>query len=421
MQRRRTLLAISTLIITTVIGCGGGGARPGTTTSTTTTAPQPSPAPPATTPPTSTPPSATPPTSTPPGTAPGGSAAEFLYFDAFPTGNVYGYQINSSNGALTPVSGNPFTVKTDTGGSNTCTVGCDRMLLADPQGQFLFFDFTDTSNVHGVAPFAVDPATGSLKQADFHHTVGADISIDPQGRFLYVHGFVSNNNTIGGMALNRAAGTLADTLGSPYLFPGMVAYLPPGASNSFVYAVTFDAQPSIINRWAIDQNTGALAKLAGTNGATTGMIGQTLTPSGQYLYSEQQFTDTGGIIHLEIVGYRINADGSLTALSFAPQQTPDGGVAQLLMSPNGNFLYHVANSNIRAYAIDPSTGTLSLTGVFNIPNLGYVAIDPAVRLVYTAGNSIQGYTVNPTNGALTAISDATATPPETPSSMVIVK
>ncbi len=402
MEVRRALLLLSTLFFALVIGCSSNNSTPMGTTQNPTNSP------------TSTPPTSTPPT-------PAGSASEFLYFDAFPTGNLYGYQINASNGQLTPVSGNPFTVKADTGGSATCTVGCERTLLADPVGTFLFYDFADTSGVQAVAPFRVDPAAGTLTQTDFHHTVGALIGIDPQGRFIYARGFVSNKNAVGGMALDRATGTLTDTPGSPYGFPGAVAYLPPGVTNSFVYAVTFDAQPSVINGWAINQSTGGLTPLAGTSGATTGMTGQTVTPSGQYLYTEQQFTDTGGIIHFEIVGYHINADGSLTALTFPPLQTPDGGVAQLLMSPNGMFLYHVANSNIRAYAIDP-TGTLSLTGVFHVPNLGSVAIDPAVRLVYTAASdSIQGYSVNSSTGALTAISGATATPLETPSSMAIVK
>lgn len=89
------------------------------------------------------------------------------------------------------------------------------------------------------------------------------------------------------------------------------------------------------------------------------------------------------------------------------------------MSPNGNFLYHsginyAANSakEVRAYAIDQNTGSLSLTAVYtNIPfSNAPLAIDPAVKYVYiaeqsdsTGANTLAGFTVDPTTGALTPL------------------
>lgn len=403
MRRSLFLFLLTALAFAIISGCGSSS-------TTTTTTPGTSPG--------------AGPTSTPPGspTPPSGSASEFLYVNAFPTGNLYGYQIDQSSGKLTPISGNPFMVKANTGGSATCTVGCDRMLLADPAGGFLFYGFSDTSGTQAVVPFAVTPASGALTQTDFHKSIGINIGMDPQGRFVYDRGFVGSQNAVAGMAFNPSAGTLSDTPGSPYAFPGSVAFLPPAVGNSFVYTTTFDTQPALINGWAINQSTGALGTLPPTTGSTS-MDAQAITPSGQFLYVEQEFTDTGGVIHFEIVGYRLNADGSLTALSSPPQKTPDGGTAQLLMSPNGNFLFHVANSAIRVYAIDPGTGALSSTGVWGASDLGQVAIDPAVKYVYASGrNQIFAYTVNPTTGALTSLDTVfpSTSTPEQPASIAIV-
>jgi len=90
------------------------------------------------------------------------------------------------------------------------------------------------------------------------------------------------------------------------------------------------------------------------------------------------------------------------------------------MSPNGNFLCHMGINyaagtvkEIRVYAIDQNTGSLSLTAVYNdIPfNGATLVIDPAVKYVYipeasnsTPAFSRAGFTVNPATGALTPLS-----------------
>lgn len=429
MRTRIATFLISAVVLVFIIGCGSSRTTSSTTSTTTTTAPGMSPG---TTTPTSSPTTAptTSPTPAPtpsPTPTPSAAGPEFLYFNASPSGNLYGYQINMSSGALTPVSSTPTTVKANTGGSANCTVGCDRMLLADPQGKFLFFDYSDTSGVQAVAPFTVSSA-GALSQTDFHHTIGADINIDPNGRFLYARGEPNNQNAVAGMSLNRTTGTLTDTPGSPYSFSGQVSYMPPAVSNSLVYTMTYCGSLTcgpIINGWSIDQNTGALTPLptSPASGNGPGMLAQAITPNGQFLYSEQQYADSGGVIHYEIVGFRVNSDGSLTPLSFAPQQTGDNGITQLLMSPNGNFLLHVANSEIQGFAIDPATGALTPNGHYGTNNLGWVAIDPTVHYAYaSAGNRIIPFSVDPNTGVLTfqdvIIGDTTA--PETVGTMAIV-
>ncbi len=412
---RMCLPALVSLLLA-VMACGGT-ATPKPTTPSPSPTPTPSPSPS---------PIPTPSPSPSPSTTSG-----FLYFDAFPSGNLYGYRIDYSDGKLTPLSANPFKVNTGSGTNQTCTVGCDRMLLADPLGKFLLYADNEPGGTSGLVSFVVDANTGALTQADLRPPATRQISIDPEGRFIYGQGGNGQQNQLNGFSLNRDTGLLTPTAGSPYLFPGGTSYGPPGVTNAFVYAMTYCpdqpagcTQKSLLNGWAIEQTTGALTPLSSspTGGPTTLMIGQTVTPNGQFLYTEQTYADTGGTVRYAIIGYRINGDGSLTALPFPPQQTGDvGGANQLLMSPNGNFLYDVIATHIRAYAIDGGSGALSLTNVYDIPNAGWVAIDPTVKYAYISANGIQAYTVNPTSGALSPISGASVSVPEVPSTMVIVK
>ena len=157
------------------------------------------------------------------------------------------------------------------------------------------------------------------------------------------------------------------------------------------------------------------------------MQGLTVHPTGKFLYSEEMNLQS---FNYEIVGFQINADGSLTRLP-NPAQTPDTGVFQLLVSPNGNFLYHTANGVLRAYQIDQNTGALSLTGVFQA--ILNVAIDPTVKFVFSSQvmliqpgqaivqKAINVYAVDPNTGALTLIPDATVATTDTPESLAVDK
>ncbi|MGA2890893.1 MAG: hypothetical protein ABSE51_22960 [Terracidiphilus sp.] len=114
------------------------------------------------------------------------------------------------------------------------------------------------------------------------------------------------------------------------------------------------------------------------------------------------------------------------------------------MSPNGNFLYisgviypstpgGPSTNDISAYAIDPNTGSLSLTAAYtNIPST-IPTIDPAVKYVYVPESApttptgpnvytMAGFSVNPTNGALTPLpGPATALPTNPGIYMTIVR
>jgi 6-phosphogluconolactonase (cycloisomerase 2 family) len=429
-------LAISLALLLTAAGCGGGSSS--STTTTAAPAPTAPGAPPPAPPPPPTPPPPPPPTPTPTPPPVPATPTEFLYASVGQNGNIDGFKIDLSTGHLTSVTGSPFTVNVNGQPAQACTVGCSRTLTNDPLGKFLFDAFD--GQPAGVLSFKVDANSGALTQADFKTPPSNKLSTDPQGRFLYGQTENSSGAAVSAWDINRNDGTLAPAPGMPYPYAAQGdASIAPAVSNSFAYAITrcpvsgpnacsSNSPMSQINGFSIDQTTGALTQLASSpfaGGLSMGVL--SMHPSGKFLYSEELNAQT---FNNEIVGFQINADGSLTRLPNAAQ-TPDQGGPLLVVSPNGNFLYHASLGSVRAYQIDQNTGALTLTGVFQVP--GIVAIDPTVKFVFSphatviqpgqaiTQKAIDVFAVDPNTGALTAIPDATVTTTDVPESLAVDK
>jgi 6-phosphogluconolactonase (cycloisomerase 2 family) len=135
----------------------------------------------------------------------------------------------------------------------------------------------------------------------------------------------------------------------------------------------------------------------------------------------------------ELIGYTILDGNNLSFLTNGPFKTGNEPAA-LAIDPTGKFIYvtNALDSTISAFAITLANGTptvvLGVTGTqLNATDTEPVAIaiDPALgRYVYTAnylGNSVSGFRLDPTSGALTATQ---ATPyPSTgsePTALVVV-
>jgi len=116
-----------------------------------------------------------------------------------------------------------------------------------------------------------------------------------------------------------------------------------------------------------------------------------------------------------VSGYSVNAStGALTAIAGKPFATGLGPLQDVAVTPSGRFLYvtNYGSGDISGYSVDASTG--KLTPVPGSPfaagssvDLG-VAIDPSGKFLYvtlpsTPPNSVAGFTIDPSTGALTAI------------------
>lgn len=363
------------------------------------------------------------------GSTGGATGAEYLYSSAYADGdNIYGFKIDTNTGMLTPLPGSPF--MDDAGLQPGCAENCYSMdLLADPAGRFLYYR---PSNPY-IGSMKVDPATGALTEIGNASGGVNYLSVDPTGKFLYGNsggtGSGPNSNYIDGWSV-PGNGSLSATPGSPYGFPGNNSYGNPAVSNNFVFVTSyFGGGSSAIYGFSIDPNSGALTQVSSTSDGTYGAL-QVITPSGKFLYSETGYLN-GTTGDIEIVGFQVNADGSLTPISMPPQKTPDQSVTPLLISPNGKFLYEEGASALRVYTIDPNTGVLTISVTDSNYHSFDLTFDPTSQFAYaTPGTGpqnnigtdvIQGYSVNQTTGALTAITGATATLPDTPTSIAVVR
>jgi 6-phosphogluconolactonase (cycloisomerase 2 family) len=279
----------------------------------------------------------------------------------------------------------------------------------------------------------VDPATGALTEIGNAPPANeGNFKTDPSGRFLYAGGSGGGGatNSVVGWVIG-SDGKLSTASGSPYAFAGNTTYGDPAVSKDFVFITSYaGASTSTIYGFKIDQNTGALTQVSSTPDGLGGSL-SVMTPDGRFLYSENEY-QSGQYFPLQIVGYSVNADGTLTPIKMNAQQTPDQIATNLYMSPNGKFLYEMGSSAMRVYSIDANTGALTQTVTDTTNHVGgYVYFDPTNEYAYAvpaygsqnnvSGNSIQGYTVDQNTGALTPISTAKATLSNAPQTLAIVR
>jgi 6-phosphogluconolactonase (cycloisomerase 2 family) len=368
----------------------------------------------------------------------GASGSEYLYVVTSPDEVAYAYQIDSSTGALAPVSGQPFSI--DTGASpHTCNFGCYINPVADPLGRFLFYDFDEIPN-SGFGTMRVAPDTGKLSDGSISLVTSGEtgpISTDPKGRFIFGnltdYGHSSGSNQIQSYVVHPD-GHLSPAPGQPYAYGGNEAYSAPAASDNYVYVTDYNTNfphPSDLFGMSINLQAGDLKHVSTTSDGLE-PTNQAITPSGKFLYSDRDYS-TSGPVDVEIVGFKVNSDGSLTPIDQDPQKTPDQAGVGLIISPNSNFLYHVAPGDVRAYAINKDTGKLTLTAVYTDINRGggSLVIDPAVKYVYlnqttyptstSVDYNVRGFRVSPNTGELTALPDKEVSFASFPTGMAIVR
>jgi 6-phosphogluconolactonase len=184
---------------------------------------------------------------------PKGKFAYVAYANASGAGDVAGYTINGSTGALKPVAGSPFSTGSSPG-----------WMTADPNDKYLYVSNSISNDISG---FAIDAKSGALTPVPKSPFAAGDfpysVIVDPTGKFLYevnVNSFTISAYTIG-------AGGLKPVKGSPFatgLSPESVAV---DATGSFVYVADFGtnyfATGNVVG-YKIDKTTGALTRLKGS-------------------------------------------------------------------------------------------------------------------------------------------------------------
>jgi len=297
-----------------------------------------------------------------------------------------------SSGALTPVSGSPFTT---TSGVNNIAV--------NPTGTLLYASAYDSSNVGTVWAFTIAPATGVLSPVagSPYSVLPVPLSLvfNPAGSLLFVGAWESE--AIHVFSVNTSTGALTEIPNSPFPVPGGPRILAMHPSGNFLF-VANDGNNSI-DSYSID-STGNLTQIANSPDSDLNQPwGIAVSPDGNYLYA----VDESGMTAVE--GFSIASDGTLTTLPNSPYSI-GGAPLWITVDPSGSFAYSADffSNNVSGMTIDSSTGELTQmpTSPFvagsGTTSPAAVAVNSRTTLAYVAYYGINSVGVFPidTSGSL---------------------
>lgn len=349
---------------------------------------------------------------------------KFLYIPNRGSGNISAFAINPLTGALTAVSGSPFT-----SGTNTLA------LAANSAGTYLYATNPGTGSGATLSGFAINAATGALTSlagspypAGTSQYGGAPI-IHPSQNLLYVNNLM--DGTWYGYTINPTTGALTATPSSPY---AVGAYTQGGVFNSsgqYFYIPYGDAVTDVgtLAVYAVDSMTGALSLSSSALLGGNSPVAAKLHPSGNFLYVTNSSTGNLSAFSLD------SMSGAATAVSGSPYTLSTfPGFAGLHKS--GKFLYVVDRGgvppspgpgSILGYSINETTGQLTALSGFPIATGGNFAGGPAfypdgnfLTVTNNASASVGIFGINTTTGALTAAVGSPFTTPGTSPGAVVI-
>jgi len=278
----------------------------------------------------------------------------FLYV-ATDDGHIDGYRI-AADGTLPAL---PTSSVQTPSGSLAITI--------DPKGRFIYADGTD---IYG---YAIDPVTGALSAIDGPRPPGGSyVAADPTGNFVYVSG-----QGLRGYRIDPNSGALKELEGSPFgttdlpdedVVGGAIIFKP---SGDFLYTSGMQGNGAL-NGFSIDAGSGKLELVAGSPftrelDSDFNATDIAMDPKGQYLFVTSFRTS-----HLS--GFKILADGSLTAVPGPPQQTFSPYAVGV--DPSGRFVYVASDSGENGvYALARTDGRLEQ--IMNSPFM-FGALQPEV-------------------------------------------
>lgn len=174
-------------------------------------------------------------------------------------GSISAYSIDSTSGALTPVSGSPFT---------TLVNGGPFGLAVHPNGNFLYIAMAGNGATGTqVVGQMINTTTGALSPIPGSpFTVGnqpTGVTIDPAGKFLFVTNMM--DDTVSAFTIDGTSGALTAVSGSPFSTgPGSAPFLM-AVNKSSTLLFVVGANSTSISAFTIGSG-GALTSVAPLNG-----------------------------------------------------------------------------------------------------------------------------------------------------------
>jgi DNA-binding beta-propeller fold protein YncE len=282
------------------------------------------------------------------------SSTNFLFVSDYINNAVDVFSVNTTSGALTAVSGSPFTLGGGQGAEG---------VAVDPAGKFLYVTQHNDNLVFGFAIGSNGALTAVPGGAFATSTTPVAAVVDPSGKYLYVSNSQDALGSISAYSINSSTGALTAVAGSPFATvvnggPIGVAVSPNG---QFLYAALAGSTGTgnQIAAMTINSGTGSLAAIAGspfTTGNEPGLIA--IDPSGKFLYSPNIADNT-------VSAFSIDSSGGLTQISGSPFMAGSSPFAIAVNSKSATA--YVANGNattVSAYTID-SSGALTTVAPIN--------------------------------------------------------
>jgi 6-phosphogluconolactonase len=322
---------------------------------------------------------------------------EFLYATGFR--QILEMKLDPSTGALSAATATP--------GPNTA-LSTTATMAADPAGKFLFV--YDTEN-EAIDVFSIDPVTSALTEVGGSPFSAAGIgapgglAMDNSGRFLHVAGVFGID-----VFVINAKGALTLVPGSPFLDNNGPLGVLTAPSTKFIYAADIgQGQAATISGFSVNSTTGALTAVPGSpfstlvNGSAFYLAAH---PSGKFLYAGIPSTRS-------IEAWKIDSVmGTLTMLPGFPLALSSGNNASLssiVADPSGKFLYVSDDfGDIFGFTVNASNG--ALTAMPGSPFFAFfitdqLFVDPTGRFLYSpAGPFISGFSIDATTGVPTPLS-----------------
>jgi 6-phosphogluconolactonase (cycloisomerase 2 family) len=310
---------------------------------------------------------------------------------------IFAFRVDAGTGAAKQVFGSPFVAKTNAsfGAASASSV------VVHPSNKFLY---VADQNIDSISLFNIDSTTGALTEVQPRIALSsaggvglspAVLTMDNGGQFL----FVGNQATTDVWVFSiGSSGAL--TFASSARMGGAPGGMTLSASGNLLYV----SVPTVSAIYAFGVNGGTLTQV-GTPFVVSGGVGTpAVDPNGNFLYVPNPSTNTVTVL-------RIQSDGSLTFGSgaFATGTTPVAAAT----NPTGAYVY-VANfgaTNLSQFQVDPTTGALtalstSTAGTGTEPLS--IVIDPDAKFAFAVNqqsNSVTEFTFN-SNGTLATTGNA---------------
>ena len=302
-----------------------------------------------------------------------------------PNGNVFAYRINQTTGMLSFIGSFPTGISPSS-------------MSVDPNGKFLYVTNADDNNVSG---YMIDQTTGMLSSIGTFPTGNSPsrITVEPNGKFAYVVNY--SGYTVSGYMIDQTTGMLSSIGTFPTGNSPIGITVEP--NGKFLYVTnTGDAN---VSGYMIDQITGDLLVSTVNSPYTAGTnpVFVAVDPNGTFLYVTNSISSS-------VSGYMINqTTGELVSTLNSPYTAGTNPGPVTFDGPNGKFLYvtNTGDPNVSGYIIDQITGELLVSTVNSPYTTGLapssMAVDPNGKFLYVTNygsDNVSGYMIDQTTGEL---------------------